>query len=158
MKTTLNLGSFNFNINTASDRITNGSVGKNEEDVIAPQNTTTATVELKDISVTFEASIEETLEDIKMSLECFKELKSLASEFGNIFAGMEAKRQEQNHELEIAREKRYDEADSRKSEFERKFQAMSNRIEETTAEIKESFANIDSRIEDLEAIKAVKGN
>ena len=49
---------------------------------------------MKDISVTFEASVEETLEDIKASVEVFKELKSLASEFGNLFAQLEEKRTE----------------------------------------------------------------
>jgi hypothetical protein len=41
--------------------------------MLAPQNNMTAKVELKDISITFEASVEETLEDIKATVEVVKE-------------------------------------------------------------------------------------
>ena len=78
MKTTLNLGALNFNFGDSSASL---------------DSKKTAALEIKDISVTFEALVEETLADIQASLECVKELKNLGSEIANLFAGLEEKKE-----------------------------------------------------------------
>ena len=125
MKTTLNLGSFNIDFDSKADRAlsTNNAV-------LAPQNTSTAKIEIKDVSITFEASVEETLEDIKAMVEIVKEIKSLGSEVANIFAGLEAKRQER-----------------REANFEERFNAANERIEEARKEITKTFDELDRRFD-----------
>lgn len=81
MKTTLNLGSFELDFTSIQDRITSG-----ECRIESPKFDTKCTASLKDISITFEASVEETLEDIKASVEVIKELKNLANEAMHLFA------------------------------------------------------------------------
>ncbi len=88
MKTTLNLGNFSFNFNEMLNR------GLSSDEYTAQKPTTTATIEIKEVSITFEASVEETLADIKGTVEVVKEMKNLASEFGNLFAQYTAKQQD----------------------------------------------------------------
>ena len=137
MKTTLNLGSFAFDFDSKADRAlsTNNAV-------LAPQNTSTAKIEIKDISVTFEASVEETLEDIKAMVEIVKEMKTLGSEVANIFAGLEAKRQE----------RRDSDIETFKTGFEERFNAANERIETARKEIEKSFNEFDRRCENIESL------
>ena len=137
MKTTLNLGSFAFDFDSKADRAlsTNNSV-------LAPQNISTAKIEIKDVSVTFEASVEETLEDIKAMVEIVKEMKSLGSEVANLFAGLESKRQERMH----------DDIETFKADFKERFNATNERIETARKEIEKSFDEFDRRCENIESL------
>lgn len=137
MKTTLNLGSFAFDFDSKADR----TFSSDMHSIVTPQNNMTAKVELKDVSITFEASVEETLEDIKATVEVVKEMKNLASEFGNIFAGLEAKRQERREQNDI---------NLSKENFERKFEEMKERINETSEEILKDFRRVDKKASELE--------
>ena len=114
MKTTLNLGSLSFNSCSPM-----------------PENKTQVTLDIKDITVTFEASVEETLADIQMTLDCVKELKNLGSEIANLFSDLQNKK-------EIRREK---EMEEEKSSFDERFKTMSDRID---ADIKEMTKKFDS--------------
>ena len=81
MKTTLNLGSLSFNFGDSSASM---------------DNKINASLEIKDINVTFEASVEETLADIKMTLDVVKELKNLSSELAEMFVNLEYKKSQLN--------------------------------------------------------------
>ena len=91
MKVTLNLGNIDFDFTSIQDRITSG-----ECRIESPKFDTKCTLSMKDITVTFEASVEETLADIAATTEVMKELKNLASEFGNLFAKNEESRREKS--------------------------------------------------------------
>ena len=79
MKTTLNLGSLSFNFGDSSALM---------------DNKINASLEIKDINVTFEASVEETLADIQMTLDVVKELKNLGAELAEMFVNLEFKKNE----------------------------------------------------------------
>ena len=128
MKTTLNLGSLSFNFGDSSDRYISNQGARSP----MPENKTNIALEIKEISVTFEASIEETMEDLKVSLECFRELKSLASEFGNIFAGLEEKK-------ELRREKEMEEKSSLREDFNERFNALSEKIDNDKKDLESKF-------------------
>ena len=137
MKTTLNLGSFAFDFDSKADR----TFSSDMHSIVTPQNNMTAKVELKDVSITFEASVEETIEDIKASLEVVKELKNLASEFGNLFAGLEAKRQERRSQEEV---------NSVRDNFEKRYTVLENKIDEARGDIENTFRKQEIKISGLE--------
>ena len=120
MKTTLNLGSLNFNFGDSSDRFVS-----NQGCSPMPENKTQATLEIKDITVTFEATVEETIADIQASLECIKELKNLGSEVANLFAELQNKREARREKESF--EERFD---RNKKEMEEKFELAKKEIDE----------------------------
>ena len=130
MKTTLNLGSLNCTFGDSSDRYisSQGSCSP------LPETKTNATLEIKDISVTFEASVEETLADIQMTLEVVKELKNLGSEIANLFAGLEEKK-------EIRRENDSYEKTSLRTDFNERFNALSEKIDSDKKDLEAKFNN-----------------
>ena len=128
MKTTLNLGSLNFSFGDSSDRYisSQGSCSP------LPETKTNATLEIKDITVTFEASVEETLADIQMTLEVVRELKNLGSEVANLFAGLEEKK-------EARREQESYEKTSLRGDFNERFNALSEKIDADKKELEAKF-------------------
>ena len=131
MKTTLNLGNFSFNFNEMLSRGLS-------DDYTAQKPTTTATVEIKDVSITFEASVEETLSDIKGTVEVVKEMKNLASEFGNLFAQYAAKQQD----ISVANQK--------KEAFEARFNEMKANIDAVTETVMEEMKAFDKKLDAVE--------
>ena len=129
MKTTLNLGNFSFNFNEMLNR---------GDEYAAQKPTTVATVEIKDVTITFEASVEETLADIKGSVEVIKEMKNLASEFGNLFAQYTAKQQD----ISVANQKR--------EAFDMRFDAMKASIDATTETVMEEMKAFDKKLDAVE--------
>ena len=123
MKTTLNLGNFSFNFNEMLNR------GLSSDEYTAQKPTTTATVEIKDVSITFEASVEETLADIKGTVEVVKEMKTLASEFGNLFASV---------------------ANQKKEAFEQRFNETKANIDATTETVMEEMKGFDKKLDAIE--------
>ena len=123
MKTTLNLGALSFNFGDSSDRFISNQGACSP----LPETKTHATLEIKDISVTFEASVEETLADIQMTLDVVKELKSLGSEMANLFAELQNQR-------EVRREK-----ESFEERFDRNKREMDEKFELAKKEIDEKF-------------------
>ena len=134
MKTTLNLGSLSFNFGDTSDRFIS-----NQGCSPMPENKTTATLEIKDISITFEASVEETLADIQMTLEVVKELKNIGSEIANLFAGLEEKK-------EIRREKEMEEKSSLREDFNERFNNLSEKIDADKKDLEAKFNNFSAII------------
>ena len=132
MKTTLNLGNFSFNFNEMLNR------GLSSDEYTAQKPTTTATIEIKEVSITFEASVEETLADIKGTVEVVKEMKNLASEFGNLFAQYTAKQQD----ISVANQK--------KEAFEARFNEMKASIDATTETVMEEMKRFDKRADGIE--------
>ena len=132
MKTTLNLGNFSFNFNEMLNR------GLSSDEYTAQKPTTTAVIEIKEVSITFEASVEETLADIKGTVEVAKELKNLASEFGNLFAQYTAKQQD----ISVANQK--------KEAFEARFNEMKASIDATTETVMEEMKAFDKRADEIE--------
>lgn len=132
MKTTLNLGNFSFNFNEMLNR------GLSSDEYTAQKPTTTAIIEIKEVSITFEASVEETLADIKGTVEVVKEMKNLASEFGNLFAQYTAKQQD----ISVANQK--------KEVFEQRFNEMKANIDATTETVMEEMKAFDKRADDIE--------
>ena len=120
MKTTLNLGSMVFDFSENYDRFI--SVTCNTK---LPENKTNVKVEIKDISISFEASVEETLADIQASLECVKELKNLGSEVANLFAELQNKKEERREKESF--EERFD---RNKKEMEERFELAKKEIDE----------------------------
>ena len=131
MKTTLNLGNFSFNFNEISK-------GASDESYAMQKPTTTAVIEIKEVSITFEASIEETLADIKGTVEVVKEMKNLASEFGNLFAQYTAKQQD----ISVANQKR--------EAFDMRFDAMKASIDATTETVMEEMKAFDKKLDAVE--------
>ena len=129
MKTTLNLGNFSFNFNEMLNR---------GDEYAAQKPTTVATVEIKDVTITFEASVEETLADIKGSVEVIKEMRALASEFGNLFAQYTAKQQD----ISVANQKR--------EAFDMRFDAMKASIDATTETVMEEMKAFDKKVDTVE--------
>ena len=129
MKTTLNLGALNFNFGDSSDRFVS-----NQGCSPMPENKTNASLEIKDISITFEASVEETLADIQMTLDVVKELKSLGSEMANLFAGLEEKK-------EVRRENESYEKTSLRTDFNERFNALSEKIDADKKDLEAKFNN-----------------
>ena len=132
MKTTLTLGNFSFNFNEMLNR------GLSSDEYTAQKPTTTATVEIKEVSITFEASVEETLSDIKGTVEVVKEMKTLASEFGNLFAQYTAKQQD----ISVANQKR--------EAFDMRFDAMKASIDATTETVMEEMKAFDKKLDAVE--------
>ena len=132
MKTTLNLGNFSFNFNEMLNR------GLSSDEYTAQKPTTTAVIEIKEVSITFEASVEETLADIKGTVEVVKEMKNLASEFGNLFAQYTAKQQD----ISVANQK--------KEAFEARFNEMKASIDATTETVMEEMKAFDKKASELE--------
>ena len=132
MKTTLNLGNFSFNFNEMLNR------GLSSDEYTAQKPTTTAIIEIKEVSITFEASVEETLADIKGTVEVVKEMKNLASEFGNLFAQYTAKQQD----ISVANQK--------KEAFEARFNEMKASIDATTETVMEEMKAFDKRADEIE--------
>ncbi len=132
MKTTLNLGNFSFNFNEMLRGLSS------DESYALQKPTTTAIIEIKDVSITFEASVEETLADIKGSVEVVKELKNLASEFGNLFAQYTAKQQD----ISVANQK--------KEAFEARFNEMKANIDAVTETVMEEMKAFDKKVDTVE--------
>ena len=132
MKTTLNLGNFSFNFNEMLNR------GLSSDEYTAQKPTTTAVIEIKEVSITFEASVEETLADIKGTVEVVKEMKNLASEFGNLFAQYTAKQQD----ISVANQK--------KEAFEQRFNEMKASIDATTETVMEEMKAFDKKVDTVE--------
>ena len=132
MKTTLNLGNFSFNFNEMLNR------GLSSDEYTAQKPTTTAIIEIKEVSITFEASVEETLADIKGTVEVVKEMKNLASEFGNLFAQYTAKQQD----ISVANQK--------KEAFEQRFNEMKANIDATTETVMEEMKAFDKKLDVVE--------
>lgn len=143
MKTTLNLGSFNIDLNNINDRFLSGRV---DAEMVIPQNTTAIKVDIKDVSITLEASVEETLEDIKATVEIIKEMKSLGSEVANLFAGLESKRQERREQSD---------RELQKENFDKRFDEIKQRIDATTSEITKDIGRLDRKADELESAIAV---
>ena len=135
MKTTLNLGNFSFNFNEMLRGLS--------DEYTAQKPTTTATVEIKDVSITFEASVEETLADIQGTVEVVKEMKNLASEFGNLFAQYTAKQQD----ISVANQK--------KEAFEQRFNEMKANIDATTETVMEEMTAFDKKLDAVENNMAI---
>ena len=131
MKTTLNLGNFSFNFNEMLR-------GLSSDEYTAQKPTTTAIIEIKEVSITFEASVEETLADIKGTVEVVKEMKNLASEFGNLFAQYTAKQQD----ISVSNQK--------KEAFEARFNEMKASIDATTETVMEEMKGFDKRADAIE--------
>ena len=132
MKVTLNLGNIDFDFTSIQDRITSG-----ECRIESPKFDTKCNLSMKDITITFEASVEETLADIQATTEVMKELKSLASEFGNLFAKNEESRREKS-----------------RNDFESVYNMTQDRIKEHSAKvekmIEESRASFDKKFEAMQ--------
>lgn len=128
MKTTLNLGSLNFSFGDSSDRFISNQGACSP----LPETKMNVTLEIKDISVTFEASVEETLADIQMTLETVKELKNLGSELAEMFVNLEFKKNERqvNQRIEELEER-----------FSRTKKEMDEKFEESEKEIDKKFNN-----------------
>ena len=131
MKTTSNLGNFSFNFNEMIR-------GLSSDEYAAQKPTTTATIEIKEVSITFEASVEETLSDIKGTVEVVKEMKNLASEFGNLFAQYTTKQQD----ISVANQK--------KEAFEARFNEMKASIDATTETVMEEMKAFDKKFDAVE--------
>ena len=127
MKTTLNLGSLNFNFGDSSDRFIS-----NQGCSPMPENKTNATLEIKDIAITFEASVEETLADIQMTLDVVKELKNPGSEVANLFAELQNKK-------EVRREQESYEKTSLREDFNERFNALSEKIDNDKKDLEAKF-------------------
>ena len=140
MKTTLNLGNFSFNFNEILNR------GLSSDEYTAQKPTTTATIEIKDVSITFEASVEETLADIKGTVEVVKEMKALASEFGNLFAQYTAKQQD----ISVANQK--------KEAFEARFNEMKANIDAVTETVMEEMKAFDKKLDAVENRMAISAH
>ena len=140
MKTTLNLGNFSLNFNEMLNR------GLSSDEYTAQKPTTTATIEIKDVSITFEASVEETLSDIKGTVEVVKEMKNLASEFGNLFAQYTAKQQD----ISVANQK--------KEAFEQRFNEMKASIDATTETVMEEMKAFDKKLDAVENRMAISAH
>ena len=140
MKTTLNLGNFSFNFNEILNR------GLSSDEYTAQKPTTTAVIEIKDVSITFEASVEETLSDIKGTVEVVKEMKNLASEFGNLFAQYTAKQQD----ISVANQK--------KEAFEQRFNEMKASIDATTETVMEEMKAFDKKLDAVENRMAISAH
>ena len=136
MKTTLNLGSLSFNFGDSSDRYIS-----NQGCSPMPENKTTATLDIKDITVTFEASVEETLADIQMTLDCVKELKNLGSEIANLFAELQNKK-------EVRMEQESYEKTSLRADFNERFNALSEKIDNDKKDLESKFNNFSPKIAD----------
>ena len=132
MKTTLNLGNFSFNFNEMLNR------GLSSDEYTAQKPTTTAVIEIKEVSITFEASVEETLADIKGTVEVVKEMKNLASEFGNLFAQYTTKQQD----ISVANQK--------KEAFEARFNEMKASIDAATETLMEEMKAFDKKVNEME--------
>ena len=140
MKTTLNLGNFSFNFNEMLNR------GLSSDEYTAQKPTTTAVIEIKDVSITFEASVEETLSDIKGTVEVVKEMKNLASEFGNLFAQYTAKQQD----ISVANQK--------KEAFEARFNEMKANIDAVTETVMEEMKAFDKKLDAVENRMAISAH
>ena len=140
MKTTLNLGNFSFNFNEILNR------GLSSDEYTAQKPTTTAVIEIKDVSITFEASVEETLSDIKGTVEVVKEMKNLASEFGNLFAQYTAKQQD----ISVANQK--------KEAFEARFNEMKANIDAVTETVMEEMKAFDKKLDAVENRMAISAH
>ena len=93
-------------------------------------NKINASLEIKDISITFEASVEETLADIQTSLECVKELKNLGAELAEMFVNLEFKKNERQVNQRI---------DDFEERFNRTKKEMDEKFEESEKEIDNKF-------------------
>ncbi len=136
MKATLNLGNIDFDFTSIQDRITSG-----ECRIESPKFDTKCNLSVKDITVTFEASVEETLANIQATTEVFKELKSLASEFGNLFAKNEESR----------REKSRNDFDSIYTAAQDRIKSVGDEIDQTIAAMKEENAKIYATVDDMKS-------
>ena len=141
MKVTLNLGNVEFDFNSSSDRITSGSTT-----IEAPMHDTKAKMSMKDITITFEASVEETLANIQATTEVMKELKNLASEFGNLFAkNEESRREKSRNDFESVYNMTQDRIKAHKEEIDQKIESMKKDSAKVEKLLEESRANFDEK-------------
>ena len=146
MKVTLNLGNIDFDFTSIQDRITSG-----ECRIESPKFDTKCNLSVKDITVTFEASVEETLADIQATTEVFKELKSLASEFGNLFAkNEESRREKSRNDFESVYNMTQDRIQEHKEEIDQKIASMEEDSAKVEKMIEESRASFDKKFEAMQ--------
>ena len=141
MKTTLNLGNIDFDFTSIQDRITSG-----ECRIESPKFDTKCNLSMKDVTITFEASVEETLANIQATTEVIKELKSLASEFGNLFAkNEESRREKSRNDFESVYNMTQDRIKSHKEEIDRKIESIKKDSAKVEKLLEESKLNFDEK-------------